>query len=259
MSDYEQRFGGIARLYGKDALARFREAHVAVVGIGGVGTWAVESLARSGIGKLTLVDLDDICLTNVNRQIHAMDGTVGISKIRAMADRVRAISPECEVCEMDQFYSEKSADNFFESEYDGIIDAIDGATQKAHLIAEARKRNIPLVVVGGAGGRSDPTRIQVNDLARSHGDRLLQILRKKLRTEYGFPRDTRKKFNISCVFSDETPLFPQKDGSVCTSRNPDSPGGLHCDNGFGTATHLAGCIGFTAAGLILRHLQNKTG
>ena len=252
---YRERFGGIARLYGQEAMQRFRHAHVAVVGIGGVGSWIAESLARSGIGTLTLVDLDDICLTNINRQIHALSETVGQAKATAMARRVRAINPEIVVNEALLFYSESTAERFFEAPYSVVVDAIDSVRQKAHLLAHARARQIPVITVGGAGGRRDASRIRVDDLSRTRGDRLLMLVRKKLRTQYRFPREGKGKFRIPCVYSEEPPLYPWADGSVCATREPESPGGINCDSGLGSVTHITAAMGLFAAGLVLEKLK----
>jgi tRNA A37 threonylcarbamoyladenosine dehydratase len=246
-----ERFGGIARLYGADALVRFQAAHVAIIGIGGVGSWVAEALARSGIGTLTLMDLDDICLTNTNRQAHTLDSTIGQPKTAAMAARLRAINPEITVHERAAFYSEATSEAFFETEYSMIVDAIDSVRQKAHLLAGARQRKRPIVAIGGAGGRIDATRIKVADLSRTEGDRLLMLVRKTLRTQYRFPREGKGKFRIPCVYSDEPPRFPWADGRICATREPDSPGGLNCDAGLGSASHITASMGLFAAGIAL--------
>ncbi|HSH08770.1 MAG TPA: tRNA threonylcarbamoyladenosine dehydratase [Oceanipulchritudo sp.] len=255
--DYLERFGGIGRLYGQAALEAFRKAHVAVVGIGGVGSWAAESLARSGIGTITLVDLDDICLTNTNRQVHTLATTVGQPKIKAMAERLRAINPDIHVHELSLFFNEGSTETFFATPYSAVVDAIDSVRQKAHLLASARERKIPVVTVGGAGGRTDAGRIKIADLSQTKGDRLLMLVRKKLRTAYRFPREGKGKFRIPCVFTDELPRFPWADGSVCATKEPDTPGGLNCDAGLGSATHITASMGLFAAGLILESLKSK--
>ncbi len=252
--EYLERFGGIGRLYGAAGLEKIRSSHVAVVGIGGVGSWVAESLARSGVGTLSLVDLDDICLTNTNRQIHTVAGTIGQPKISAMAARLKAINPEIVVHECPLFYGEKTAEAFFATPYSVVVDAIDSVRHKTHLLATARARKVPVVSVGGAGGRIDPSRIKVDDLSRSRNDRLLMLVRKKLRTEYRFPREGKGKFRIPCVYSDELPRFPWEDGSVCQTREPGTPGGLNCDAGLGSAAHITGAMGLFAAGVALNLL-----
>lgn len=259
MSDYEQRFGGIARLYGRKALESFRRSHIAVIGIGGVGTWAVEALARSGIGALTLVDLDEICLTNVNRQLHALDGQVGRSKTQTMAERIALINPSCQVDAEECFFNERTTDHLLPSSLTGVIDAIDAVRPKCLLLAECRQREIPVVTCGGAGGRQDATRIEVADLSRTYNDALLHQVRKNLRSNHGFPsgEKSKRKFGIPAVFSAENPVFPQADGCVSEERPNELPAGLRCDAGYGTATHLTAVFGMLAVGELLKILASR--
>lgn len=254
MSDYDTRFSALGRLYGADGLARLRAAHVAVIGLGGVGSWVVEALARSGVGRLTLVDMDEVCLSNVNRQIHAMNGTVGRSKAEVLAERVAAIAPECAVVVENCFFTESTAERLLAPEYAMLVDAIDATKHKCLLIAEARRRKLPLVTCGGAGGRIDPSRIQVADLARTINDPLLLQVRKRLRREYGFPRKSRQKFKVDCVYTDELPVFPQADGSVACEREAGADYRLNCDQGFGSATFVTGTMGFVLAAHVVRTL-----
>ncbi len=233
---------------------RFSRARVAVVGIGGVGTWAVEALARSGIGALTLVDLDDICLSNVNRQLHALDGQIGRPKTAAMAERAAAIHPDCEITEVRAFLNENNAGEILGADLDAVIDAIDHVGHKSLLLATCRRMGIPVVCCGGAGGRRDPTRLRIDDLARTFGDPLLLAVRKTLRTRHGFPKaDTAKNpppFGISAVFSDEHPAPLQ-----CDAENPEDPAirspRLDCRSGYGTAASVTGSFGLAAAGRVL--------
>ena len=259
---FHHRFGGIARLYGQAALQRFRHARVAVIGVGGVGSWAVESLARSGIGQLTLVDLDEICLTNVNRQLHAMDGQIGRQKTEAMAERVRAIHPDCQIHIVPAFFNEKSAATILTAGFDAVIDAIDFARHKSLLAAECHRRGIYAVTCGGAGGRRDPTRIRVTDLAYSGMDPLLLQLRRGLRNDFGFPKTPRGQepvlFGIDAVYSDEPPYYAQCDGSVSKTKPEEIALRLNCTAGFGSATHLIACFGLIAAGRVLDHLAART-
>ena len=254
MSDYDTRFSALARLYGADGLARLKAAHVAVIGLGGVGSWVVEALARTGIGKLTLIDMDEVCLSNVNRQIHAMDSTVGRSKAEVLAERVAAISPECEVITEVCFFTESSAERLLAPAYDMIIDAIDATKHKCLLIAEARRLGLPLITCGGAGGRIDPTRIRIEDLSRTINDPLLLQVRKRLRREYNFPRKSRQKFKIDCVYTDEFPVFPQADGSVACEREAGADYRLNCDQGFGSATFVTGTMGFVLAAEVAKRI-----
>lgn len=254
MSDYDTRFSALARLYGSDGLAQLKAAHVAVIGLGGVGSWVVEALARTGIGKLTLIDMDEVCLSNVNRQIHAVDGTVGRSKAEVLAERVATISPDCEVLTEVCFFTESSAERLLAPTYDMIVDAIDATKHKCLLIAEARRRRLPLITCGGAGGRIDPTRIRIGDLSRTINDPLLLQVRKKLRREYDFPRKSRQKFKVDCVYTDEFPVFPQADGSVACEREPGADYRLNCDQGFGSATFVTGAMGFVLAAEVAKRI-----
>ncbi|WP_269525877.1 tRNA threonylcarbamoyladenosine dehydratase [Coraliomargarita parva] len=257
MSDYHTRFSALGRLYGAEGLTRLQAAHVAVIGLGGVGSWVVEALARTGVGELTLVDMDEVCLSNVNRQIHAMDGTVGRSKAEVLAERVARISPDCKVNVEVCFFTESSAERLLAPGYDYIVDAIDATKHKCLLIAEARKRRLPLITCGGAGGRIDPSRVQIADLSRTINDPLLLQVRKKLRREYNFPRKSRQKFKIDCVYTDEFPVFPQADGSVACEREPGADYRLNCDQGFGSATFVTGTMGFVLAAQVVRCIASS--
>src|ERR1043166_4306321 len=248
MSDYDFRFGGIGRLFGTEALARLRIAHVCVVGIGGVGSWAVEALARSGVGHLTLVDLDEVCVSNVNRQLHALNSEVGRAKVEVMAERIRGINPECDVRPVMEFFTESNAESLLSTRYGYVVDAIDSLTNKCLLVARCRENQIPVITCGGAGGRRDATAVRVADLAFTTHDRLLQKLREKLRKEIGFPRG-EKKFGIDAVYSPESPVYPARDGGVCAQREANTDGKslrLNCDSGFGMATFVTGTFGFVA-------------
>ena len=253
-ANYAFRFGGIGRLYGAEAARKFRESHVCIVGIGGVGSWSVEALARSGVGRLTLVDLDDVCESNINRQIHAKDGEIGRPKIEVMAERCRQINPDCSVETIHSFFTERTVDEVLYTKFDYVIDAIDSVKHKCRLIAVCKGRGVPIIAVGGAGGRLDPTRIEVADLSKSYNDKLLQRVRKLLRSEYGFPRKDKQKFKVPCVFSPEEAVLPE----VCESdsSNGASPR-LDCASGYGAATHLTGTFGFIAASEVLKALAAR--
>lgn len=256
-----ERFSGIARLYGESSLTHFAQARVAVIGIGGVGSWVVEALARSGIGHVTLVDLDEICLTNINRQLHAMDGQIGRLKTSAMAERMRLIHPTISLTEKQTFYSEKNSEDILAEGFDVVIDAIDAVRHKCHLIAACRQRQIPIVTCGAAGGRRDPSKIAVADLAHTHQDALLLQTRKNLRSRFHFPKATTgkkaKKFGVTAVFSTEAPVFPQCDGSVSSQRPPDQDMRLNCASGYGTATPVTATFGMIAAAQALEILTNS--
>jgi tRNA A37 threonylcarbamoyladenosine dehydratase len=201
--------------------------------------------------------MDDVCVSNINRQIHALDGELKKAKVEVMAARARAINPECEVDAIQVFLVAANADKLLRRGYDYVFDAIDSPREKCLMIALCKQLGIPILVAGGAGGRRDPTQIQYADLARSKGDRLLQSVRKTLRSEHGFPHGG-KQFGVESVFSPEQPVFPQGDGSVCAERKPGEDLRLDCRSGFGTATFVTGTFGFVAAARIVYHLTAGT-
>jgi len=260
MNEPDLRFGGIARLYGVEGLERLRRARVCVVGIGGVGSWAAEALARTGIGGLTLVDLDEVCVSNVNRQIHSLDDTVGQPKAEVMAGRVRGIHPQCRVEARVEFFSKTTADQILSAPFDFVVDAIDVLSDKCLLLAACRDKGIPVVTCGGAGGRRDPSAVKVADLAFTEQDRLLAKVREQLRKLHGFP-SRKKPFGIECVYSPEPPVFARNDGSVCATRNQRASGEglkLDCDSGLGTATFVTGTFGFLAAARVIQRIAEAT-
>ena len=257
-SDYDVRFGGIRRLYGQRAAEAFRHAHVVVVGVGGVGSWTVEALARSGIGKLTLIDLDDVCVSNVNRQLHALDGTIGAPKVEVLAERCRLIAPEIEVVADSAFVTPTNLAERIPDDADHVVDAIDSVIAKAALIAWCKRHKLPITVTGAAGGQTDPTLIQVADLTRTEHDPLLSKVRSRLRRDYGFSRNPKRRFSVECVYSDEQLVYPSADGEVCLQKpgNGDATR-LDCASGFGAATFVTGAFGFVAASKVLERLAKK--
>lgn len=255
MSNYTDRFGGVGRLVGDAGLERLSGAHVCVIGIGGVGSWAAEALVRSGVGRLTLVDMDDICITNTNRQIHAVDGAVGQPKVSAMAARVTAVNPECQVEALSEFFTASTADEILGRGFDFVVDAIDTVKHKCLLIVRCRDEGIPLVTVGGAGGKIDPAQIAVADLTVSTHDGLLRRVRKKLRQNHDF--DSDGPWGLPCVFSTELPRFPTADGGVCDRPSPEMSLRLDCASGYGTASFVTGAFGFAAASVVVRALAQE--
>ena len=254
MEDYEQRFGGIARLYGREGLARLQCAHVAVIGVGGVGVWTAEALARSGVGALTRVDLDELCVTNINRQLHALTDSVGRAKVAVMAARIRAINPYCQVTAVQQFFTEQTAGEILAGKFDFVVDAIDGVTNKAFLIARCVAGKIPVVSCGAAGGRRDGTAVRLADLSHATHDRLFAQVRKRLREQHAFPAAGRV-MGVPCVFSAEPPVFAQPDGSVSAERCAEEKDSrLNCNGGLGSATFVTGAFGFAAAGFVVKQL-----
>lgn len=256
MSDYDFRFGGIARLYGKDALNKFRSSHVAVIGIGGVGSWAVEALARSGIGAITLFDLDDICVSNINRQIHALQGTVGQMKVDSMARRLLEINPEIKVSPCHTFVTPGNVDKLITSEFDFVFDATDSVKAKTALIAHCVRHKIKIISSGGAGGQIDPGKITIADLSRTEQDPLLAKVRNNLRRLHGFSRNPKRKFRVDCIYSTEQLVYDQGDGTVCqTKPDGNGPAKLDCASGFGAVTHITATFGLMATSLILKKLS----
>jgi tRNA A37 threonylcarbamoyladenosine dehydratase len=249
-ADLARRFAGIQRLYGSAALQRFQAAHVCVVGIGGVGSWAAEALARSAVGQITLIDLDMVAESNVNRQIHALGDAFGKAKTSAMAERIRLINPACRVNEIEDFVAPDNIDRMLGQDLDYIIDAIDQARTKAAMIAWCRSRDIPLVTAGGAGGQIDPTRIEIADLARTIQDPLLSKVRALLRKEYGFTREAKKRFGVAAVFSSEPLRYPEN-GAQCDEAP--AGGGLNC-SGYGSSVCVTASFGLFAASEALRHI-----
>jgi tRNA A37 threonylcarbamoyladenosine dehydratase len=260
-ADHPRRFGGIARLYGPAALDAFERAHVAVIGIGGVGSWAAEALARSAIGHLTLIDLDHVAESNTNRQIHALNGNYGKAKVGAMAERIAAIHPQCTVTQVEDFVEPDNFSALLGVGFDYVIDAIDSVRTKTALIAWCVEQRVPLVTVGGAGGQLDPTRIRVDDLAQTIQDPLLSKVRAQLRKQHGFARGPKAKFKVPAVYSDEPLIYPaaaacdldgEEPGDV-SAPHPAAPIGLNCA-GFGSSVCVTGSFGFAAAAYVLRSL-----
>ena len=253
--DYAFRFGGIARLYGRRALNVFKTSHIAVIGIGGVGSWAAEALARSGVGTITLFDLDDICVSNINRQVHALQNTVGQMKVDVMAERLRQIHPNIDVRACHTFVTPKNVGDLLSSEFDYVFDATDSVKAKTAIIAHCSRQKIKLVCSGGAGGQIDPTQIKIADLNRTIQDPLLAKVRNNLRRLHGFSRNPKRKYRIDCIYSTEQLVYEQEDGTVCQQR-PQSKGSvkLDCASGFGAVTHITATFGLMAVSQMLKKL-----
>ena len=252
--DLDRRFSGVTRLYGEAAAQRFRAAHVVVVGIGGVGSWAAEALARSAVGQITLVDLDHVAESNTNRQIHALGDVYGKAKVDAMAERLVAINPECRARAVDEFATAENA-ALLVAGADVVLDCIDQVIAKAALIVAARAAGVTIVTCGAAGGRFDPTRVRCADLARLTGDPLLAKLRHKLRRDHGFPRDDGKRtarFGVTGVYSDE-PL--QRPVQACDAEGRPVPGAALACAGYGSSVVVTATMGFVAAGQALAALS----
>ena len=252
--DFARRFGGIARLYGERALERFRAAHVCVIGVGGVGSWIVEALARSAVGHLTLIDLDNVAESNINRQLQALTSTIGMPKIEALKERIAQINPFCKVTLVEDFIDPENIETMIAGkDVDYVVDAIDGVKSKAALIAWCSANKLPLIVIGGAGGQTDPTKIEVRDLARTEQEPLLKKVRKILRAQYGFAKGEKNKYHIDAVFSMEPLRYPEA-GDACAI-DPNGVTGLNCA-GFGSSMVVTATFGMVAAGHLLRKLAD---
>ena len=248
---YLNRFAGIGRLYGKAGLNHLKESQFMVIGLGGVGSWTVEALARSGVGHIILVDGDAVCISNTNRQLHALNGNEGLNKTSVMAARAKAINPDIKITEITRFISRTNPSEFLEGFTGVVIDAIDALSPKCGLINEVRNRHLKMVSVGGCAGRLDGTRIKVTDITASRDDPLMMLVRKRLRQNYDFPR--KGLFNISCVWSDEPFTQPTDCAGLPGGEIPeDEELRPNCEWGYGTAAHIAGAFGLAAAGEAIR-------
>lgn len=259
--DFERRFGGVGRLYGAAALERFKAAHVCVIGVGGVGSWVVEALARSAIGHLTMIDLDNVAESNINRQIQANSDTLGKAKVSALSERIALINPYCQVTEIEDFISPDNLEDMLgQQTFDYVIDAIDDVKAKTALIAYCRQQGIPLITIGAAGGQMDPCKIEIRDLSRTEQEPLLALVRKRLRQNHGFPRGTKSKFGIDAVFSMEVLTMPDTAEACAVDTSPEGESaanngitGLNCA-GFGSSIVVTASFGMTAAAYVLRQL-----
>ncbi len=257
----KERFAGIDRLYGAGAAARFAHAHVCVVGVGGVGSWAVEALARSGVGELTIIDADDVCVSNTNRQLHALDGEYGRPKVEVVARRMRAINPELRVHAIGQFLTSSNLTELLDRGYDAVLDACDAVKVKIEMVVFCRRRKIPIVVSGSAGGRVDPALVTARDLSKTEHDNMLALVRAKLRDDYGWTRNPKRYFGVQAVYSRENingEAQPRgRAGTALCETPPAKPGEalkLDCAGGLGAATHVTGTFAFVAVSRVLQKL-----
>lgn len=246
--EYDRRFAGSARVYGADAFTGFEQSHVMVIGIGGVGSWAVEALARSGVGELTLVDMDVLVASNVNRQLPALSETFGYGKIDVMAARARSINPRVKINLVDDFLTPDNVKNLFERKPDVVLDCIDDVKAKIALILHCRFNKIPLIVSGGAGGKLDPLKIRVADLSKTEQDPMLAKIRTELRNK-GMCKKPKDKFGITCIYSIDNPFSAAK---ACDSINASA--GLRC-GGYGSAVTVTATFGMVASAEVLKKLE----
>lgn len=255
----DRRFGGIARLYGNHGLARLQQAHVCVIGIGGVGSWAVESLARSAIGGITMIDMDLVAESNINRQLLAITDSVGRDKVLVMRERIQQINPACSVTAIDEFISRENIASLIDSDVDYVIDCIDDFRTKAAVINHCKKHRLNVVTVGGAGGQSNPAKIRSTDLSRTQHDVLLAKTRKLLRQDYGFARNPKRSFGVPCVYSDEQLVYPDGAGGLSQRRPATSPdaatsNALNCTGGIGSVAHVTATFAFFATAHVINQI-----
>lgn len=257
-----RRFDRMARLVGDGPMKKLMDSHVMVIGLGGVGSWAAESIARSGVGKITLVDFDEICITNFNRQLHALNGLVGKDKAAVMAERLQAINPGAKIVAKPLFYNADHAAQIFDERPDYVVDSIDNITAKCHLLNFCRENKIPVVTSTGSGGRMDPTQVKVEDLALTTVDPLARETRKILRGKYGFPADGEGPFGIPAVYSPEPATAPRElkydngKGFQCVCPQGDNPY-FQCDNRnliLGNSSFVTGTFGLVCASVVVKAL-----
>ena len=252
-----RRFSGVSRIYGDAAYQHFQQARVCIIGLGGVGSWVVEALARSAISHLTLVDLDNVAESNINRQLQATNSNLGKAKTSALAERILDINPDCHITEIEDFISPDNQAEILNNDYDWVIDCIDNFRTKASLIYYCRRNKIKLLTSGGAGGMTDPSKIQITDLSRTCQDPLLSKVRKLLRQDYHFPTNTARRFNIPCVYSEEHLVYPDGNGGVTPNKPTGAAAsGLNCTGGFGSSVCVTAPFGFYAAGYVLSKLAD---
>ncbi len=263
MSDFDlsRRFGGIERLYGAGGLQRLSKAHICVIGIGGVGSWVAESLARSAVGAITLIDLDVVAESNINRQLVATADQLGRDKTSVMQARIAQINPACNVQIIDEFIDRHNISDLISKKFDYVVDCIDDFRTKAALIAHCKRSKIRILTTGGAGGQVDPSKIKQSDLSRTQHDVLLAKTRKLLRQEYGFARNPKRTFGIPCVYSDEQLVYPDGSGGLSAQRPPIDPNNtsgnaLNCAGGIGSITHVTGTFAFFATAHVLNVLTH---
>ncbi|MFL0810110.1 MAG: tRNA cyclic N6-threonylcarbamoyladenosine(37) synthase TcdA [Agarilytica sp.] len=257
--NYRARFGGLARLYGEPALEKLACAHMVVVGLGGVGTWTAEALARSGIGELTLIELDGICMTNTNRQSHALASKIGQSKNSVITQRLLDINPELTIHSVENFLTKNNLSELIHSAHDVVVDAMDAVHNKAALVAYCSKRKIRLIVCGSSGGKLDPQKITTSDLGRTESDPMLAKIRTQLYRHHKFSRNENRKFRVDAVYSSEQMVYPKPDGSVCMDKQTMQDGvRLDCAGGFGSSVMVTGTFGFIAANKAIERYLAKS-
>lgn len=251
----ESAFAALPRVFGQQASDRLPQMRICVVGMGGVGSWAVEALARTGVGHITIIDHDDVTVSNINRQLHAFSNTVGESKVELMAQRIRNINADCDVNAIDDFLAETNLANYLDQQFDVVIDAIDSIRFKAAMIYFCKRNKIPMITTGGAGGRTDPLAVEVADLSLTWNDALAATVRSRLRADYGYSRNPKHRFGVECVFSREQPVYPDNHGGVMHARPGVAGASLDCEQGYGSVSMVTGTFGLVAASRALKRVM----
>ena len=256
-TDYQQRFAGIQRLYGTRQQAIIKDMHVCVIGLGGVGSWAVEALARSGVGRLTLIDYDTIARSNFNRQLHATEENIDRKKALALAERVASINPHCTVTIIDDFITLDTLEDYLQRDYSYVIDAIDSIKFKSGIIYYCKRNKIPILTIGGAGGLIDPTQIAIRDLNKTHNDPLAAKVRSFLRSQYGYTRNPQRYVGVECVYSLEQPRYPKPDGKVGFEKPGIHGVSMDCNLGYGASVMVTASFGFIAVARVIEKTLKK--
>jgi len=259
--DYLRRFGAIAQLYGDEGLALIAKSQVCVIGLGGVGSWVAESLARSGIGSINLIDMDVVAISNINRQLLATTNNVGRDKVLVMAERIGLINPDCVVTVVDDFIQADNFTQYLKQDFDYIIDCIDDYRTKAALIQYCKTNKLSLLTTGAAGGLVDPSKVRQADLSRTQHDKLLATTRKQLRQKYGFTRNAGTSFKVPCIYSDEQAVYPDGKGGVSGRKSFDNDrkeasSALSCSSGIGSITHVTASFAMHATAFILGRVSH---
>lgn len=256
-SNLEKRFSGLRNLYGERGFQAVAQAHIVVIGVGGVGSWTVEALARNAVGAITMIDMDLVSESNINRQLPAMSSTLGRDKTAVLKDRILDINPECDVTIVDEFITLKNVAEVLSSQvvWNYVIECVDSFRVKAAIIHHCKRNKLPMITVGGAGGQINPLKIKQADLSRTQHDALFSKTRKILRQDYGFARNPKRVFSIPCVYSDEQIRYPDGQGGITMEKPEGSEkSGLSCAGGIGSSMQVTAAFGLTAVAYVINQL-----
>ena len=249
-----RRFAGLYSLYGEQGLVNLQKSHVVVIGVGGVGSWAVEALARNAVGRITMIDMDLVTESNINRQLPAMNSTIGKDKTAVLRERVVDINPDCHIDIIDDFVSVANVAELLPKQAEYVLDCIDNFRVKAAIIAHCKRQKTSVLTVGGAGGQIDPTRIQQVDLSRTQHDALFAKTRKLLRQDYDFARNPKRTFGVPCVYSDEQVSYSDGEGGLTKQKPESTASGLSCAGGLGSSMQVTSAFAMIAVARIVNDL-----